>query len=87
MRKSSLSAQESNELDEINRQETRKTGFTLMEIRDRGWARLSNGSLLQWHTDRPPREYEARQSIRNGDILIDGKPFNAEDLMKYLRWA
>lgn len=87
MRKSRLSAEESNQLDEINRQETRKTGFSLMEIRDRGHATLSNGSVLHWHVNRPLKEGEARQTVPDGDLLIDGKPFDAEELMKVIRWA
>ncbi len=87
MRKSRLSQEEVAELDEFKRRDTRNSGYNLMSVRDRGWSRLSNGSLLQWHTDSPLRECEARQSVYNGDLLIDGKAFTAEELMKYLRWA
>lgn len=87
MRKSKLSAQEVAELDAFNKGETRNSGFGLMSVRDKGYTTLNNGSLLQWHTNRPLREGEARQSVGDGYILIDGKIFSAEELMRFTRWA
>lgn len=87
MRKSTLSQEEVAELDAFNKGETRKSGFNLMSDRDKGYAKLTNGSEVQWHVDRPLRNYEARLFVRPGNIIIDGKKFNVDELMKYTRWA
>lgn len=87
MRKSRLSQEEVAELDEINRQDTRNSGFNLMSTRDRGGTMLSNGVVVEWHVDRPLKEGEARTRIYPGDFIIDGKVYDSEELMKYLRWS
>lgn len=87
MRKSQLSVQEVAEMDEMNRVNTRNSGFSLMSVRDKGYIRLGNGCLMQWHVDRQLKDGEARQVIPDGMVMIDDKFFNAEELQKYLRWA
>lgn len=89
MRTSRLSAQEIAELDEANKKETRKQGFALMPIRDRGHARLSSGADVRWHTDKWTTQgnFMLRSTVPSGMFEIDGKLYDAEELRKYLRWA
>lgn len=86
MRNTRLKPQEIAERDEMNRTERRKSGFDLMPIRDRGWAVLSNGVRVRWHTDKFD-DYGIRSTVPDGTFEIDGKLYNAEELMKFLRWA
>ena len=97
MRKSTLSEQEIAEFDEFQKKEARNAGLALVPVRDRGVAKLSNGVTVYWH--HPKREHEEVNGIttystpRVADgkfgIEVDGKlvVFNAEELMKHLRWA
>lgn len=97
MRKSTLSEQEIAELDEFQKKETRAAGLALMPVRDRGVAKLSNGVTVYWN--HPKREHEpvngvttySTPRVADGQfgISVDGKliVFNAEELMRHLRWA
>lgn len=97
MRQSTYSQAEVADLDEFKRKETRKGGLDLIPVRDRGVARLSNGTTVYWH--HPKRETETVNGVsmvinpkvpdNHFGIEIDGKLviFNAEELMKHLRWA
>lgn len=96
MRKSTLSAQEVAEMDETKQKQTRKSGFKLMSVRDRGHKKLSNGATVLWHTNNPETHslngYEITEStIPNGMFGVKFKDeiilFNAEELSKFLRWA
>ena len=92
MRKSKTSALEleEQELAQAKHKEARKGGFTLMEIRDRGWGHLAPlyGSaqevVMLWATG------------RDNDFKLIIKPYkgktievvlDAEQVRKYLRWA
>lgn len=86
MRKTKLSAEEIAELDENTQRETRKSGFSLMSVRDQGTTVLSNGSRVYWHIAKP-QYYSHHRSVPDGTLEIDGKLFDAEELRKYLRWA
>ena len=97
MRNSKLSIQEIAELDETKRKETRKSGFSLMTIRDRGWSviknYLGNDVRIVWNTTREPWPGEAIDNIPNGMIRIDVPKgtksilVDVEDLNKWTRWA
>lgn len=93
MKKTTLSAQEIAELDEINQRVARDAGLKLMPVRDRGYARMSNGTIALWHG----KPWVNEVGVVNGQdvppgtfgIRIEGKNylFDAEELRKYLRWA
>lgn len=102
MRKSRLSAGEVAELDAFNRSETRKSGFDLIPMRDRGYADLKKGGRVHWHFK--PREREpyyfpdstkvttySLPCVADGEfgVEVGGKlvVFDSEELMKHLRWA
>lgn len=97
MRQTTYSEQEVADLNEFNRQQTRKGGLDLIPVRDRGVAKLSNGATVYWH--HPKRETEevngvsmvitAKVPDNHFGIVVDDKmiTFNAEELRKYLRWA
>lgn len=95
MRKSTLSAQEIAELDEMKRKQTRQSGLSLMPIRDRGQAPLKNYAggkvTAYWNTHRELQDGEARREVPDGMFLIDANgttlAFNAEELKGLLRWA
>lgn len=78
---------------EDDRRTGRNKGYRLMRDRDRGWARLSNGVLIQWRipdplsTDQLPDYYMFPARVPAGMVAIDGKLYDAEDLRKWLRWA
>tara|TARA_R110000868_G_C10361469_1_gene717369 strand:+ start:113 stop:400 length:288 start_codon:yes stop_codon:yes gene_type:complete len=93
-RKSTLSAAEQLELDEVNRRETRNTGFSLMNVRDKGyheWGSYGKRIAIEWHTNRKMKDYEVRTIIPDGHVVLHiGKEkalIKAEDLNKWLRWA
>lgn len=73
------------------RRRSRSSGFSLMHDRDKGWHWLSNGALLQWHTDRQPLEGEGITKVEPGKFLltINGKTveFDVDEFQKWLRWA
>ena len=97
MRKSKQSAAEIEqaELEDNNRKVNRKAGFSLMDIRDRGWVRLPNlagGSvLMSWHVKTPLKELECRQVVPDNEFIlnVDGKviALDAEEFRKWLRWV
>jgi hypothetical protein len=72
---------------QANRKQKRNYAFRAMHDRDRGWARLSNGVIIEWHTNTPLEEYVPRKRIQPGTILLDGKHYDVEEVRKWLRWA
>jgi len=90
MRKSTLTSQEVSEMDKMN---NRKSGYALMSIKDRGFARLSNSVVVRWNAPTPWSEPSGdklqtrRSTIPDGTFEINGILFNAEELRKFLRWA
>jgi hypothetical protein len=101
MRTSKLSAAEIAEMDENKRRQQRDAGLILMGTRDSGVAQLENGVKVKWHTSNQPITtfaddsgiiYEVKAATLppgKFGLEIDNKlhVFDAEDLMKYLRWA
>ena len=98
MRKTSLSNQEIAELDEFNKGQTRKSGLDLIPVKERGFARLSNGAKVYWH--HTPRDSEPSQDgivtvasprVPDNHFGIEYKgeliTFNSEELRRWLRWA
>lgn len=102
MRQSTLSAAEIADRDESNKKETRKSGFSLMSVRDRGFNTLSNGVTVCWNHPK----YEGDVSVTDDGLEVstvykskvpNGKfgmqigrqfiEFDAEELMRHLRWA
>lgn len=92
MRKSTLSAAEIAEMDEMKTKEFRQGGLDLMPIRDAGGARLRNGTVVEWAVA-PNRRKEGAlyPNIPDGCFIltIDGKKalFNGEEFRKFLRWV
>lgn len=86
MKKSTLSQQEIAELDATKAREARNGGLKLLPVRDRGWARMSNGLSVHWNT-----KYANPALVPPGDfgIMIEGKVyrFDAEELQRFVRWA
>jgi hypothetical protein len=71
----------------------RNAGFRLMRDRDLGHQVLSNGVLMEWHVP-PPTDFDALpdlylypKDIPVGHVAIDGKLYETEELLKWLRWA
>lgn len=93
MRKSRLTADEieATERAADERKYRRGMGFDLMSVRDRGWADIGNGMIMEWPVDRTPADYEARSVVPpNHFILRTNKEtlmLNADDFRKYLRWV
>jgi hypothetical protein len=85
LRKSKMSALELEEQE--LRKESRKKGYSMMDIRDRGWAKLSNGSIIEWSVDRPLAEGEVRRRIEKGTVILDEKLYDVDELLRWLRWA
>lgn len=86
MRKSSLKALELEE-EESNQRQSRNNGLSLMSVRDRGWAKLSNGSVMEWSVDSPLQELVPRRQIPVGHFYLDGKLFDVDEFRKYERWV
>lgn len=94
MRKSKLTAEEieAAEMAADERKQNRKNGFSLADIRDRGWTRLSNGVIMEWWVEKEKRqEYIAYPNIPQGKFMltIDGRSvvYDADDFRKFLRWV
>ena len=100
MRKSKHSVQEVAEMDEMKATDIRKGGLGLISVRDRGWARLDNGVVLRWHSNRPASSeteidghvVEIKNSnVPSGTLVMTTEhgdiSFNAEELMRLIRWA
>lgn len=97
MRKSKQSAAEIEqyEREEAGRVASRKKGFSMMEIRDRGNTTLRNlqgGSVtMHWHVDRELEEGEARRSVPDNIFVLEQNgvtiALDAEEFRKYLRWV
>jgi len=89
MRKAPKSEQEKAEIEAAERKDRRKGGFGLMAIRDRGWGRMNNGTIMVWHVDN--EEAEAKHDVPDDHFLliIDGKEklFEAEEFRRWLRWV
>jgi hypothetical protein len=90
MRKAPKSEQEIAEIEAAERQDRRKGGFGLMAIRDRGWGRMSNGTVMVWHVDRED-DGTLRHDVPDDHfmLIIDGKEkmFEAEEFRRWLRWV
>lgn len=94
MRKTQLTSAEIEEAEKAK--EERKGGFRLMAVRDRGFAELSDGTRVRWHTDRPwidqfmygDTMVEIRDNtVPEGKFMINDQVYDAEELRKFLRWA
>ena len=86
MRQSKLKAKELEE-DEFRHSQNRKHGYSMAQIRDRGWVRFSNGSVMEWHVNRPLEEYEARKVVPEGHFFLDGKLYDSDEFRKWERWV
>lgn len=79
------------------RRQGRGNGFIKMKERDQGFVHLSNGVLMLWPTveswsegttsDGTTITLRTDPNIREGEVILDGKRYDAEELRKYLRWA
>lgn len=93
MRKSKLTAADIEAAEQAadSRRTARNQGFSLMEIRDRGWMEIANGAIVEWPTDTELTEYVPRRIIPEGHFVINmGKEsalFDADDFRKVLRWV
>lgn len=93
MRKSKLTPDEMQaaEIADDKRKYHRGMGFSLMDVRDRGWAELDNGARIEWPVDSPLEELTPRRVIPNGHFVISmGKEsalFRGDDFQKFLRWV
>lgn len=80
------------ELAADKRKVARGTGFSMMEIRDRGWSRFKNGVVMEWHVDPSKyREGVAYTHIPAGHFVLSIKDqrilFDVDDFQKFLRWC
>lgn len=84
------------ELASNDRKEKRQTGFDMMHERDKGYERLSNGTVFAWHVDpklqeRYLRPGELKKNIPEDSfvLVVDGKEilFNTDEFRQSLRWA
>lgn len=73
------------------RQRNRRKGFSMMTVRDKGWARLSNGTAMLWHSEAPLKPGEVRRNIPEGSFVLvmggEERLFDAEEFRRWLRWA
>lgn len=86
MRQSKQKALEIEQAEHDSKQ-NRSNGLSLAEIRDRGWSKLSNGIMMEWHIDRPMEEGEVRRNIPEGFFVLDGKVYELDEFNRFLRWA
>lgn len=74
-----------------DRRQNRRNGFELMDIRDQGWHRLSNGVTISWHTPKPTGDNYIWRYIPEGtfELQVNGEKilFDAEEFRRWLRWA
>lgn len=90
MRKSKQSAAEIEQLElaESQRRGKRNKVFkSLVPERDRGWVRLSNGSVFQWPVTAPLEELVPRQHVPEGHFMLDGKLYDYDEFLRYARWV
>ena len=94
MRQSNLTADQIFEAEKAadDRKQTRKSGFAMAEVRDKGWQRLDNGTVIAWPVDVELNPGEARQFIPEGHFTIhtpkgESLLFNADEFRKWLRWV
>lgn len=88
--KPNYSDAEKADMAEAERRERRNSGLDLMQARDRGGARLSNGVIMEWHVDnRQP--YQPYRNLPPGYFVltIDGKSalFDTEEFKEHFRWV
>jgi hypothetical protein len=86
MRNSKLKALELEQAEHEQRQ-SRNNGLSLMEVRDRGWYKLDNGSVIEWGVDRPLYNGEVRRHVPEGYFFLNGKIYDVDEFRKFLRWA
>lgn len=86
MRNSKLKAAEL-EQAEFDERQSRNNGLSMMAIRDRGWARLSTGQVMEWPVGRELEEGVPRRQIPEGMFFLDDKPYDVDEFRKFLRWA
>lgn len=78
---------------ESDRRTGRNNGYRLARDRDRGWARLSNGVIMEWRIPDPVVKgglsdyYPLPRKVPEGMVALDGKLYDTEDLRKALRWG
>lgn len=93
MRKSRQTVAEIEAADKAadDRKSSRSRGFSLMDIRDRGWARLETGQAILWHVDTDLADNEVRDYVPKGKLkLVTDKQIlmlDADELGRYQRWA
>lgn len=100
MRRSTLTAEELQTAERAaeDRRQGRTNGYSLMEIRDRGYADVrsvaGDDMMVRWHRQRNPelREGEVRTvNVPEGMVWLEiGDEyglFRVDDLQKWLRWA
>jgi len=84
------------EQEASKRKEIRATGFAKMHERDKGYERLSNGTVFAWHVDPKIQERylkagELKKNIPEDSfvLVVDGKEilFNTDEFRQSLRWA
>lgn len=93
-RKSKLTVVEIEEAEqtEDNRRQGRKLGFSLMDLRDQGYGRMSNGVVIEWPIPKERRKdgVPYRDIPKGKFILHVGREqvlCDADEFMKFLRWA
>lgn len=72
------------------RQENRKSGYSMVHIRDQGGHRLENGTVIYWPVPNAENSFQSRPMRKGTFILdIDGKKtvFDVEEFRKWIRWA
>jgi len=97
MRKANVDSSEIEQAEkyEYNRQAKRNKAFGLMDIRDRGWAKIptKNGveTVMLWHSAADLEELVPRRHIPEDMFALEvgGKfvLFNVEEFKQWLRWA
>lgn len=95
MRKSHLSASEieAEELEEYNRKRTRKRGYSMMSVRDRGYSILNNGVKIvwpvagEWSEEQGGIQTKSGTGVPTGHFKLDGKLYDADDFRRFLRWV
>lgn len=92
MRKAPKSEQEKLEVEAAGRTDSRKSGFKMMDLRDSGAVRLSNGVYMHWHV--PPKDRSpglAYLNVPDASFVLEfGKKklvFDGEEFRRWLRWV
>jgi hypothetical protein len=94
MRKSKHSADEIEAAERAadDRKHSRGNGFDMMSVRDRGWGRLPNGTVMEWWVEPGKRrDGIAYSNVPQGMFLLHTEKqdimFDADDFRKLLRWV